>query len=230
MSKFLIKLRLFWNCSTPSQRGSSAHLTWKWLTPLLFNVYHWARVHLSSRGEKDRQMGYLEPYRIYAIKILRVSTFSRTWTTEDFYGIDWKPNLSEIDKGHITPPDHTISKQYHRTIPYLYQTPGPPPLTMPPVPPHHSLKQSLRFSSFFIYSHAVITPKWRDEILVLLTFIPQLNIFIVICPICPIFTTVNTLKHTSAIPDGIFGSASQSVTFKSPSVVHATVGGFGVQV
>ena len=63
-----------------------------------------------------------------------------------------------------------------------------------------------------------------------LTFIPQLNIFIVICPICPIFTTVNTLKHTSAMPDGIFGSASQSVTFKSPSVVHATVGGFGVQV
>ena len=77
---------------------------------------------------------------------------------------------------------------------------------MPPVPPHHSLKQSLRFSSFFIYSHAVITPKWRDEILVLLTFIPQLNIFIVICPICPIFTSANTLKHTSAMPDGIFGS------------------------
>ena len=174
-------------------------------------------------------MGYLEPYRVFAIKILRVSTFSRTWTTEYFYGIDRKPNLSEIDKGHITPGPHHIQAppQDH---PLFIPNPRTTPLAMLPVPPLHPLKQSLRFSSFFIYSHAVITPKWRDEILVLLTFIPQLNIFIVICPICPIFTSANTLKHMSAMPDGIFGSALQSVTFKSPSVVHATVDGFGVQV
>ena len=63
-----------------------------------------------------------------------------------------------------------------------------------------------------------------------LTFLPQLNQFAVICATCPIFATINALKHTSAIPDDIFGSASQSVTFKSPSAVHASVGNFGVQV
>ena len=151
MSKFLIKLRLFWNCSTPSQRRSSAHLTWKWLTLLLFHVYHWARVHLSSRGKKDRQMGYLEPYRVFAIKILRVSTFSRTWTTEDFYGIDRKPNLSEIDKGHITPGPHHIQAP-PQDQPLFIPNPRATPLAMLPVPPLHSLKQSLCFSSFFIYS------------------------------------------------------------------------------